>query len=244
MASMDPDTIGATMSTTAIDTGGTHCGPRTRPPARPGGRWADRARRALAAVIACTLALAHVPVRATETIRCDSKGFGYNYCRVDTDGRVELVEKHGLFACNEGRSWGYDKHGVWVNKGCSATFRVGKDHGRRDAAIVAGVVGLAALAAIAGSRAQHDAAEVPAWAVGRFSGQDAREGVEVRIEILPGGRLTGKAGSQEIAGQVSGQRMDAGRQSFRIERQGSGLLAVDVRDDTHRVNFRRLASGY
>jgi hypothetical protein len=31
---------------------------------------------------------------------------------------------------------------------------------------------------------------------------------------------------------------------FRIERQGTGFLAIDERDETHRVTFNRIASGY
>jgi hypothetical protein len=197
------------------------------------------------AVLAVLALLAgSLPARASQReIRCDSHGLGYRYCRVDTQGQVELVDRHSLFSCREGRSWGHDSRGVWVDKGCSATFRVGR-HGDHDKAIVGAVVGLAALAAITASRQKAEAVEVAGWAVGAFSGDDAREGVRVSLRILPGGQVSGRAGDQDIAGHLQGSRLEVGRQVFRIERQGNGFLAIDERDDAHRVTFNRVASGY
>lgn len=192
----------------------------------------------------CTaLALPHAPARAEQTIRCDSRGLGYNYCRVDTDGRVELTNKHSLFSCHEGRSWGYDQRGVWVNHGCSADFKVGRSgHGNK--AAVAAVVGIAALAALAASRHQAQSEEVFAWAVGTFSGRDEREGATVELTVLPGGRVQGKAGTHEFSGLLKGKRLQAGRQLFLIEQSGSGFVATDEYDATHRVEFQHVGSGY
>lgn len=201
--------------------------------------------RAVAALAALAMAAGSLPARAGQReIRCDSRGLGHNFCRVDTEGKVELVDRHSLFSCREGRSWGYDDRGVWVDKGCSATFRVGR-HGHSNKAAVAGaVVGLAALAAIAASRHKAEATEVESWTVGSFTGDDPREGVTVSLRILPGGQVSGRAGDHDIAGHLQGARLEAGRQVFRIERQGNGFLAIDERDDTHRVTFNRIASGY
>jgi hypothetical protein len=199
----------------------------------------------VAALVALSLVAGSAPAGAAQRdVRCDSRGLGHNYCRVDTEGHVELVDRHSLFACREGRSWGYDDRGVWVDKGCSATFRVGR-HGHGNKAAVAGaVIGLAALAAIASSRNKAEAAEVDSWAVGSFAGDDAREGVRVSLRILPGGQVSGRAGEHDITGHLQGARLEAGRQVFRIERQGSGFVAIDERDDAHRVTFNRIASGY
>jgi Protein of unknown function (DUF3011) len=200
--------------------------------------------RAVAAFAALALSAGSVPaVAAQKEIRCDSRGLGYNYCRVDTGGHVELVDRHTLFSCREGRSWGYDSRGIWVDKGCSATFRVGR-HGHNDKAVAGALVGLAALAAIAASRSKSEATEVESWTVGSFEGDDAREGVRVSLRILPGGQVSGRAGDHDITGHLQGARLEAGRQVFRIERQGSGFVAVDERDDAHRVTFNRIASGY
>ncbi len=201
--------------------------------------------RTVAALAAMALAAGSAPAGAGQReIRCDSRGLGYNFCRVDTGGRVELVRKHSLFACNEGRSWGYDDRGVWVDKGCMADFRVGGDHHSNKAAIAGAVVGLAALAAIAASRNKAEASEVDSWAVGSFDGDDARERVRVSLRILPGGQVNGRAGEQDITGHLQGSRLEAGRQVFRIERQGTGFVAIDERDPSHRVTFNRVASGY
>ena len=201
--------------------------------------------RAVAALAALALVAGSVPASASQReIRCDSRGLGYNYCRVDTGGSVELVDRHTLFQCREGRSWGYDQRGIWVDKGCSATFRLGRSDRHNNAAIAGAVIGLAALAAIASSRQKAEADEVQSWAVGSFSGNDPREGVRVSLRILPGGQVSGRAGDQDITGHLQGSRLEAGRQVFRIERMGSGFIAIDERDDAHRVSFNRIGSGY
>lgn len=201
--------------------------------------------QAVAALAALALVAGSAPASAGQReVRCDSRGMGHNYCRVDTDGRVELINRHSLFSCREGRSWGYDERGVWVDKGCSATFRVGKNNHNNKAAVAGAVIGLAALAAIAANRQKAEAVEVESWAVGSFAGDDAREGVRVSLRILPGGQVSGRAGDHDIAGHLQGARLEAGRQVFRIERQGNGFVAIDERDETHHVTFNRIASGY
>jgi Protein of unknown function (DUF3011) len=201
--------------------------------------------QACAALVAAALVASSGPASASQReVRCDSRGLGHNYCRVDTDGRVELIDRHSLFQCREGRSWGYDDRGIWVDHGCSATFRIGR-HGHDNKAAVAGaVIGLAALAAIAASRQKAEAAEVASWAVGEFTGQDPREKVQVQLRILPGGQVSGRAGEQAISGHLQDLRLEAGRQRFTIEQQGNGFLAVDELDGTHRVVFNRVATGY
>jgi len=236
----------------------TPCSPVAEPQAAPDPRPAffqepdmnrprsQRSPRALSALLCLALA-APMPMAASaseRTIRCDSRGLGYNYCRVDTDNHVELIDRHSLFSCREGRSWGYDSRGVWVDRGCSAEFRVGRGGRNHDKAILGAVVGLAALAAIASSRQQQEAHEVASWNVGSFRGTDEREGVDVELTVLPGGKVNGRAGEQAISGSVDGDRLQAGRQQFRIERQGNGFLAVDLNDSAHRVLFRRTGSGY
>lgn len=37
-------------------------------------------------------------------------------------GKPVLLEKLSASACTEGRSWGYDKQGLWVDEGCRARF--------------------------------------------------------------------------------------------------------------------------
>lgn len=57
-----------------------------------------------------------------ERVRCDSPKFRYRHCRMDTTGGVRLVRQHSESACVRGRTWGVNRDGVWVDKGCAAMF--------------------------------------------------------------------------------------------------------------------------
>lgn len=70
-------------------------------------------------------------------VRCGSLNYNYNMCQVDT-GRgssVRLVRQVSKTSCIEGRNWGWNRAGVWVDQGCEGVFRVqrrwsgGPDHG-------------------------------------------------------------------------------------------------------------------
>lgn len=204
------------------------------------------------AVLACTsLVAGSMPAVAAETtLRCTSHGMRYSYCRVDTDNSVQLERSKGFWECRQGYSWGYDSNGVWVDHGCDGEFRVGRSgrHGRDKAiaagAAVAGIAILAALASQSNKQQQQQSSEVPAWAVGTFSGYDSFVGTDVELTILPGGRLTGRAGRTAFEGSLAGARLKTERQTFRIERQGNGFVAVDETDANHRVVYRRSGGGY
>lgn len=60
------------------------------------------------------------------TVRCDSNDSRYRECAADTRGGVRLQRQYSKSACIEGRSWGYDRRGVWVNNGCRAEFALGR----------------------------------------------------------------------------------------------------------------------
>ena len=59
-------------------------------------------------------------------VRCASRDFKYAMCQVDTGpgGRATLVRQISKTACIEGRTWGVNRAGVWVNQGCEGVFRV------------------------------------------------------------------------------------------------------------------------
>lgn len=63
------------------------------------------------------------------TIRCESRDFRDNYCPADTRGGVRLARQTSRQACWEGESWGYDRRGIWVTKGCAGEFEVGGAQG-------------------------------------------------------------------------------------------------------------------
>jgi len=59
-------------------------------------------------------------------IRCASYNYAYNFCGVDVGGggRVRLREQVSNSPCREGRNWGWNRAGIWVNGGCEAVFEV------------------------------------------------------------------------------------------------------------------------
>ena len=66
---------------------------------------------------------------AQDRIHCSSREFRDNYCPADTRYGVEIIRQTSRTPCEEGRSWGYDRRGIWVTGGCEGEFLVGA--GRR-----------------------------------------------------------------------------------------------------------------
>ncbi len=59
-------------------------------------------------------------------LRCGSPRYRYNFCEVDTGrgGRVKLRRQLSNTWCDEGRNWGYNRAGIWVDDGCAGEFEV------------------------------------------------------------------------------------------------------------------------
>ena len=203
--------------------------------------------RAVSLGACAALLAASMPTRAERTITCESNNYRYRYCRVDTDNQVRLVNRISNASCRQGENWGYDRHGVWVDRGCAAEFTVGQrsSHGGAVAAGAA-VAGLVALMAIAGSQKTEAAPahEVSSWAVGSFSGYDEVERTQVQLTILPGGSVSGNAGTTQFSGSFKDPELVAGRHRFTVQRSGNGFVATDVANAGHRVVFQRIGSGY
>ncbi len=53
-------------------------------------------------------------------VRCASQGYGYFMCQVDTGqgSRVNIVKQISDTRCVEGRNWGWNRAGIWVDQGC------------------------------------------------------------------------------------------------------------------------------
>ena len=61
----------------------------------------------------------------SQTISCESFDARKNHCDVDTQGaKVQLTRQIGTATCTEGSTWGYDRSGIWVDRGCSGEFLV------------------------------------------------------------------------------------------------------------------------
>lgn len=61
-----------------------------------------------------------------QVVSCSSDDMHRNYCQADTRAGVRLVKQHSDTECREGYSWGYDRGGIWVDRGCRADFQTGR----------------------------------------------------------------------------------------------------------------------
>ena len=70
-----------------------------------------------------------LPVRDAEArprhVTCESIHNRYQFCRVNTRGGVQLHRQLSSAACRKDQTWGYDRDGIWVDRGCRAEFRIG-----------------------------------------------------------------------------------------------------------------------
>ncbi len=83
----------------------------------------------LAAVIGLlSIASAHADQRVN--VNCSSHDDRYERCYVGGDIRdVRLYRQNSNSACIEGRSWGYDRDSIWVDRGCRGEFEVRLSNG-------------------------------------------------------------------------------------------------------------------
>ncbi|MGN7917166.1 DUF3011 domain-containing protein [Lysobacter antibioticus] len=65
-------------------------------------------------------------------IRCESNDNRERRCDADTRGGVQLSRQLSKSSCSQGRSWGYDRSGIWVREGCRAEFTLGRGGGWND----------------------------------------------------------------------------------------------------------------
>jgi hypothetical protein len=58
-------------------------------------------------------------------IRCESRDYRQVYCGTDARDGARIVNQLSDTACVEGRTWGWDRRGVWVSGGCRGEFEIG-----------------------------------------------------------------------------------------------------------------------
>jgi len=66
------------------------------------------------------------PPHGGRMITCSSNNGKRNYCSADTRGGVRMVNQRSGSACIQGRTWGFDGRGIWVDHGCRADFALGR----------------------------------------------------------------------------------------------------------------------
>jgi hypothetical protein len=84
----------------------------------PRGIWVDRGCRADFRVAGDWGA------RAAALIYCASDDMHRHGCPVDTHDGVYLVRQRSGSDCIFGRTWGFDRGGIWVDRGCRADFEI------------------------------------------------------------------------------------------------------------------------
>ncbi len=80
---------------------------------------------AIASLAGSTLLIAPGLAAAQSVIQCESRDYQYQFCATPEGvTRARLLEQRSRSECIEGRSWGYDRRGIWVSNGCEGTFEV------------------------------------------------------------------------------------------------------------------------
>ena len=57
---------------------------------------------------------------------CESQDYRYRFCSVDLGGagRAYVARQISGSPCVEGRTWGWNRAGIWVDQGCAAEFNI------------------------------------------------------------------------------------------------------------------------
>jgi len=63
---------------------------------------------------------------SNRAITCSSDDGRRTYCDADTRDGVRLVRQRSDASCRQGSTWGYDRRGIWVDRGCRADFEIGR----------------------------------------------------------------------------------------------------------------------
>ena len=61
-----------------------------------------------------------------QKITCSSNDGKRNYCNANTSGGVRMVNQRSGSPCIQGQTWGFNKNGIWVDRGCRADFQLGR----------------------------------------------------------------------------------------------------------------------
>lgn len=69
------------------------------------------------------------PLSSADNISCSSDDMHRHYCSANTRGGVRLIKQRSDSQCIQGQTWGYDRRGIWVDRGCRADFVTGGGYG-------------------------------------------------------------------------------------------------------------------
>jgi len=99
------------------------------------GTFARNTTRVVAALLAVVFiggSLTRATPQRGEEIYCASDDERRHYCSADTRGGVRLARQRSGSPCILNRTWGFDRRGIWVDRGCRADFITGERYRDRD----------------------------------------------------------------------------------------------------------------
>ncbi len=62
--------------------------------------------------------------RSVQSVYCESGDMRRHWCSEGIGRRVTLIRQRSDARCVQGRTWGVDRSGIWVDRGCRADFEV------------------------------------------------------------------------------------------------------------------------
>lgn len=212
-------------------------------------------------IVVATTLMSAPTLQADQTIRCESHNHAYKLCKVDTHGYVYMAKERSKGACHQGRTWDYDRRGIWVDDSCKGEFVIEsrhhtdshQDHHGKEAVAAAAAIALIAAATAAADHDDHKdryhddnyhrgghSSYMPNWMVGKFKGYNLTYGASVKLRINKDGRVKAQVENQELHGYVNDGRMYIGDTEFAIERAGDGFNSVQRGNRSNKVHYSRV----
>lgn len=195
-------------------------------------------------------------------VTCESRHMRHEYCPIGDHGSIRVMTTYGRHPCEEGRTWGTDSSGIWVDQGCYARFWVEDKSSRsnKNVAIAAGAVGAAAIVAILASQKRDrennpppasgyvppqppppQASNTPSQLIGRFQGYNTTYRADITVDIDPSGRVTYWGGNDRVTGRLSGDRIYYNNGStYTMEQTRNGFVLREEANPGNAVSFTRV----
>lgn len=160
------------------------------------------------------------PGTGVQRFKLESDG-GRESRRIDTSGGVRLSKRLSDKECTLGRSWGFDRNSVWVDRGCRAEFEVGRGSG-------------------GGLDPWLPGGGVPNWAIGEWRGGTNSNRDYTLVVSKDGSAFLRRGRSSGERGSIRGERVRIGNDEFRLERRGNnGIRFVPVSSRAGQFDFSR-----
>jgi len=198
--------------------------------------------------VACLLAAAVASAEVTK-IKCESTNDKYQYCSVKTDNEVRMLQQISDARCEQGKSWGHDKEGVWVDHNCAAEFQVGRSGPSTSQKVAAGAAAGAAIlqAMLANQQPAATPAAAPAapatggalppWLIGTFQAVHPKTEQQYYVTVDGQGMLEGRVNDKEFFGKVKGQQIFVGAKAFSYRQDGDGFVVFEAGKESEGVRF-------